>query len=323
MVLIISTNDEPSTDEVLKWLKCFNVSFLRINETDTVFVKEIVFTNGEASILFEVSGIGEVNSKEITAYWYRRGFINVGAVYQAANSLHRAAISQFVNQERFKVSEFFDYYFKDKIKSIGSVINADLNKLSVLFEAVKLGLKVPSSLISQRKSSISKFGGEDFQIPLITKAISNSFVLRNDTENVSHGTEELTWDNIVSKSELMDVGLYQTNIPKLFEIRSFYLHGKYYSMAIFSQKDATTKVDFRNYNSEKPNRTTPYKLPEDIEHKLTNLMNLLSLNTGSIDMIYSTDNHYYFLEVNPVGQFGMVSYPCNYYLEKRIAEYLI
>ena len=30
-----------------------------------------------------------------------------------------------------------------------------------------------------------------------------------------------------------------------------------------------------------------------------------------------------FLEVNPVGQFGMVSLPCNYQLEKRIAQYLI
>jgi hypothetical protein len=30
-----------------------------------------------------------------------------------------------------------------------------------------------------------------------------------------------------------------------------------------------------------------------------------------------------FLEINPVGQFGMVSHPCNYYLEKRIAQNLI
>jgi hypothetical protein len=30
-----------------------------------------------------------------------------------------------------------------------------------------------------------------------------------------------------------------------------------------------------------------------------------------------------FLEVNPTGQYGMVSDPCNYYLDKKIAEYLI
>jgi hypothetical protein len=31
----------------------------------------------------------------------------------------------------------------------------------------------------------------------------------------------------------------------------------------------------------------------------------------------------YFLEVNPAGQFGMVSTPCNYYLEEKIAEVLL
>ena len=51
-------------------------------------------------------------------------------------------------------------------------------------------------------------------------------------------------------------------------------------------------------------------------------MKLADLDTGSIDMMYSTDGEYYFLEVNPVGQFGMVSYPCNYYIEKEIATIL-
>lgn len=52
-------------------------------------------------------------------------------------------------------------------------------------------------------------------------------------------------------------------------------------------------------------------------------MNSLNLNTGSIDLIVDTQDNYYFLEINPVGQFGMVSQPCNYYLEKKVAEYLV
>ncbi len=52
-------------------------------------------------------------------------------------------------------------------------------------------------------------------------------------------------------------------------------------------------------------------------------MDNLGLDTGSIVLIKSKDDQWYFLEVNPVGQFGMVSYPCNYYLERKIAEYLV
>ena len=51
-------------------------------------------------------------------------------------------------------------------------------------------------------------------------------------------------------------------------------------------------------------------------------MNLIGLNTGSIDMILTPEGDYYFLEVNPVGQFGMISHPCNFYLEEKVANFL-
>lgn len=94
-------------------------------------------------------------------------------------------------------------------------------------------------------------------------------------------------------------------------------------MAIFSQLDDKTKLDFRNYNEENPNRNVPFKLPHEVENKLRNLFEQLDLNTGSIDLILTPKNDFVFLEINPVGQFGMTSYPCNYYLEKKIAKYLI
>jgi glutathione synthase/RimK-type ligase-like ATP-grasp enzyme len=86
--------------------------------------------------------------------------------------------------------------------------------------------------------------------------------------------------------------------------------------------DTQTKVDFRNYNHVKPNRTVPFKLPADIAARISRLMAALELETGSLDLVKTTDGRYVFLEVNPVGQFGMVSIPCNYHLEQRVAEIL-
>lgn len=87
-------------------------------------------------------------------------------------------------------------------------------------------------------------------------------------------------------------------------------------MAILSQSDEKTKIDFRKYNEEKPNRNVPFKLPDDIDQKIKQLFKYLDLNTGSVDLIVDHQENFYFLEINPVGQFGMVSYPCNYFLEK-------
>jgi D-alanine-D-alanine ligase-like ATP-grasp enzyme len=94
-------------------------------------------------------------------------------------------------------------------------------------------------------------------------------------------------------------------------------------MAIFSQMDDKTNTDFRKYNIKKPNRNIPFQLPKSIEKKLWQFMQELELNTGSIDIVVDKSNNYYFLEVNPIGQFGMVSFPCNYLLEKKVAEHLI
>jgi ATP-GRASP peptide maturase of grasp-with-spasm system len=116
--------------------------------------------------------------------------------------------------------------------------------------------------------------------------------------------------------------LIQEEIEKEFEIRSFYIDGLFYSMAIFSQSDKLTKTDFRNYNYDKPNRCVPYLLPATVAHCLDSMMKDLQLNTGSIDLIKARNGRYYFLEVNPIGQFGMVSYTCNYYLEKVVARWL-
>lgn len=89
-----------------------------------------------------------------------------------------------------------------------------------------------------------------------------------------------------------------------------------YTMAIFSQLDPDSTLDFRevDVNGAHPNRMAPYKLPRIVRLKIDKLMKKLKLESGSIDMIVTPDNEYYFLEVNPVGQFNFVSELCNYYI---------
>ena len=66
----------------------------------------------------------------------------------------------------------------------------------------------------------------------------------------------------------------------------------------------------------------PYRLPKKIENKIVNLMEKLHLTSGSIDLIKGVDGKYYFLEVNPVGQYDWVSVYGGYDLDQKIAFYL-
>jgi glutathione synthase/RimK-type ligase-like ATP-grasp enzyme len=117
--------------------------------------------------------------------------------------------------------------------------------------------------------------------------------------------------------------LFQEMIDKDVEIRTFVIEKKIYSMAIFSQLDRQTQVDFRRYNHNKMNRMVPFKLPTNLEVKIINFMQSINLNTGSIDFIKGKDGNYYFLEINPTGQYGFLSAMCNYNLDEVIARQLI
>ena len=123
--------------------------------------------------------------------------------------------------------------------------------------------------------------------------------------------------------ETLFPSLFQELVEKEYELRVFYINRTFYSMAIFSQLDKQTSIDFRNYNRQKPNRTVPYQLPLHIEKKLLQLIDHFEFTTGSIDIIKSISGEYIFLENNPVGQFGMTSSPCNYRLEKIVAKHLM
>ncbi|MNR05029.1 hypothetical protein D3C85_1210330 [compost metagenome] len=156
--------------------------------------------------------------------------------------------------------------------------------------------------------------------PIVTKAISNGIY------------EQVENHRFYSYTELVDDRFYEKNKNNIFfpslitglvekdvEIRTFYIDGHFFSMAIFSQSSEKTKIDFRKYGN---NRNEPYKLPNEIEDKLRKVFNELELNCGSIDLILDKDGNYVFLEINPVGQFGMTSEPCNYNLEEIVVKYL-
>jgi ATP-GRASP peptide maturase of grasp-with-spasm system len=204
-------------------------------------------------------------------------------------------------------------------KYIGCYNDNFITKLQMLQIAQQADLYTPFTAIVSNKKQLADFIEKHQTI--ITKGIkSNSF-------NINSYTPVTSLTQIIKKNDFdlfpyqFAPSIVQKYIDKLFELRVFYLAENCYTAAIFSQKDEKTKVDFRNYNSEKPNRIIPYKLPYDIEQRLIKLMNSLKMKSGSIDIIVSTQLEYFFLEVNPVGQFEWISKNCNFYLEKIIANY--
>lgn len=322
MILILSIEEDSTTSKIIDWINHFGGTFLRINKTDLIEnVKFKMDEVGHYNLTFDVQNKC-YNSDMFTSFWYRRGDFNFLIDYPFYDDAElNSEVQKYLSDEVHEIRTLFHFVFQNK-KSINSKYNSKLNKLSTLCLAQKHGLTIPNTFLSNNGPSIKLFKNHFSEI--ITKAISDTFLY----EVQNHGgaiygcyTEEIEEEEIPSDS--LFYSLVQNKIEKEFEVRSFFFENTFYSMAIFSQSDTMTKTDFRNYNSEKPNRTVPFDLPADISTKLTFLMKDLSLNSGSVDLIYTQKGDYIFLEVNPIGQFGMVSYPCNYNIESKIAKYLL
>lgn len=319
MILILSkSKNELSTEEVMDWLHHFKEDFFRLNGDDLESEQFSVECNQDSQFL---TGILSKFSQS-NVIWYRRWYETENIQYfQNMEPAVAARYNSHVKNEIGILSSFIFERFKEK-KWVDHVSNTRLNKLQVIEYAKSEGLDIPNTLITNSQKDVIAFMQQNGR--LITKPIWEVLFLNHQKVNFLTHTRVIDEHNVSILPEQFFPSLFQKNINKEYEIRTVILANKIYSMAIFSQNDAQTQEDFRNYNKDKPNRFVPYQLPKSIESNLLNLMKKLNLQTGSLDLIKSADDgKYYFLEINPIGQFSMVSKPCNYFLEKEIAQYLI
>lgn len=332
MVLILSENFDPVTNDVIDWLVSFSAQYYRVNlDDDTEFRVSINYS--DSSIQPEYSFIhndNKIKFSDLTAVWYRRGGFprtNDYTKYSFKN-LEGNAPTELIKCLREENWALLNSMYKKLVRLpnvniLGRRETGTMNKLDVLDLANGCGLRVPRYTVCNNKTEAIRFF-EKCSGKVIVKAIHENPLFYDDRDRVFMSfVERISLEDIQKKEEFFSPSLLQEEIEKNIEIRTFFLVDKFYSMAIFSQLDEQTVVDFRVYNEERPNRTVPYILPKEIEDSLLDLMKELNLETASIDIIYGNDGSYYFLEANPVGQFGMTSFPCNYNLEQKIAHYLV
>lgn len=300
MILILTNEDDFTTNDVIKWLIVQKKPFLRISENEVFEIKT------EKKRIYIQSERNKFYLSEINSIWYRRG----GLKFKRINYSH-ASINHHMNEIQYWLE---DYVIKtlESNKHINKQTNSDINKLWVLKIAKEVGLEVPEFFLAENMDEVEIK-------KTITKTIAGGCVII-DLEDKIDG---IMYTSLIKK-KLKDkffISFFQEKIEKDFEVRSFYLNQMIWSFAIFSQNAEQTKLDFRKRNDEKANRIVRYKLPLEVELKICKLMKELDLNSGSLDFIKNGSN-FYFLEINPIGQFSNFSILCNENLEQEVANFL-
>ncbi|PWN71850.1 grasp-with-spasm system ATP-grasp peptide maturase [Chryseobacterium phosphatilyticum] len=337
MYFIQSNKDDHSTNDVLDWLFYLEKESIinRFNNETSIRAISFSISNAEGLSTKISTDKGALDAKEIKHFWYRRGGFNwnTSFTFPSEDITLKNLVFKIQNNFQNENEKMTDVLYSsfEKNKRINNFRENFTNKIHNLSEAHYAGLKIPETLITNNMDELVEFSSRYDSI--ITKDIEfNTFHFtyqENQEVYIHQPVVKLSKKEIQDQSsktaerEFQHFSMYQQYTEKKYELRIFYLRGRFYTMAIFSQANEKTKTDFRNYDTERPNRCIPYQLPQDIEEKLNLFMQNINLNCGSIDMIYTPEKEYVFLEVNPIGQFQWLSKSCNYDIERQIAMNLL
>ncbi len=310
-VILISDSVDSATNQVMVWIHYYGRLPIRLSMSS--YVENTAFSLFLNEKVDEVKLLVKGKPIDIEAVWYRldssQSNLDVNRNIHFSKELNRHLVFE---QQALKRALFVK---TKNCKWLSNYESTQLNKVAVLREAKSLGMCIPESLITSSREVLKTFIKIHGSV-ICKAAFENLFYVHTDTDSLMQYVEVLDSYDIVNLPISFFPSFFQRKIPKEYDVRVFYLDGKCYSMAIFSQS-VDYRADYENHQN------MPFKLPLELEQKIKELMTLLELNTGSLDFVKSSeDGFFYFLEVNPNGQFERLSSQCNYYIEREIAKYL-
>lgn len=310
MILIHTRLTDETTIEIIRWLSVNQKEFKRINFSNEFFY----------SISDQSKGLQLGAEKSNLLHQFRSFYFNGGNVLSdikpAKNEFENHLIAKYLNAE----SDAIFSYLEEMLPGSGFgnySFRTYPNKLSTLLLADKIGLNIPPTSVVTTKKQVRELKLKWNRI--ITKAIALGIDLESE-EYILNGqrTEEVKDENIDIMSEYFSPSLIQKYIVKKFEVRVFWYNGTLKSVAIIPLKKKPAQIDFRS--DRESLRMIPYTLKKETTSKINLLMTSLKMNYASIDLVVDENDNHIFLEVNPYGQYGFLSYAANFQLEKMIAN---
>lgn len=316
-IVILSERIDVFTTRVEEWLRSLKRKSLRINSEIPIKLVDIKLTSIKCDISVSIDNTEEIQLTDC-CLWHRRGFLRF--CYNGKPENVAEEFVQFLLSESKAISNGILMILKAKNQIIGKHIEDKINKLYNLYIASTCGLEIPNTYITNSKKKILEIHRKDSS--LITKPISDSYQGTIRNLNYVGYVNKLDIKAIDLLPETFFPMLFQQEVDRLYEVRTFYFCGEVFSMAtIVSENDKKIK-DIKEVG-ERSKRYVPYELPVKTKDSITSMMREIDLDTASFDFVMDKNGKLYFLELNQFGQLNEMSYHCNYSVEEFVSNYLI
>jgi len=194
-------------------------------------------------------------------------------------------------------------------------------KIEQLTRAKQFGFDIPRTIITNEPQKVRDFyhtcsGSMIYKVLSTPSLMSDESLMdksRYDTEDEQASDDLIVKTTIIGEPELelldtirLTPSLFQEYVPKRYELRVTVIGDEVFAAEIHSQERAETMIDWRDYSV-----PIPYckaVLPPELMDRCLKFVKSYGLNYSAMDMIYTPDGKYVFVENNPSGQFLFVEH---------------
>lgn len=312
-VLVVGQTNDPHISTVINHLKKHHVvvHFFNAHKLDSNLIQ--FFLNNSQSHI-KINDMS-VDLTEIDSVWWRFK----PSFFTKKQNSQGILRTEFVKREWAGIMDSLTV-FTNNAKWINPR-QADLlsrNKPAQLFIAKKIGFDIPNTLISNYSKHIKKFVKQNHD-DCIYKVLSWYIELPDKAVFTSRVNSSHLKNN--SDSIKIAPGIFQNRLDKNFELRITTVGEDIFPVKIDSQELADTKLDWRHNQLEL--KYSLFKLPNRIEQMIKKMNKKFGLVFAAYDFVVTPSGEYFFLEVNPAGQWLWIEKKLNIPISKTLSSLLI
>ncbi len=305
--LIVSSTIDYSSDLICYELERQGKSYMRINR-DRFTEYKIIYELDTDSLSIELKNQKYlITSESLKSVYFRAPvFLRTGKSYSLEEQLSRSQWSAFIrNLISFDQAKWINHPV--------ATYQAE-NKLYQLKCAKHFGLVVPTTYVCN-------------SLPLAISIDCTYIVKSLDTALFyDNGQEMFTYSTAVTGKELIDSRIndapiiVQEFLHNKTDIRATVVGDIIFAVSI-TKGGQNIEGDWRKTAKEELDYNE-IKLPSEIHHRIINLMRFFRLEFGGVDLAL-VNGTYYFIEVNPTGEWGWLASASNLPIDKAIVNSLI
>ncbi|MEH1976424.1 MAG: MvdC family ATP-grasp ribosomal peptide maturase [Nostoc sp.] len=262
-------------------------------------------------------GTHSISTEQVQAVWMRR--IWEPELSKELAPKYREAC---IRESQATLDAFWDSLKEARWVDDLERINAAHNKLRQLRVASEVGFVIPQTVITNKAESAREFFHQ-----VNGKMVSK--LLTALSRSMEANSSFFLYTSAVKEEDLQDAEslrycpmVFQEQIPKQSELRVVYVNGNVFVGALDASVYTASKVDWRKPGVE-TGSWLHHQLPDEVVHRLKTFMGKFGLLFGALDFILTPSGEYVFLEVNPIGEWGMLEKDLDLPIASAIADALI